>query len=335
MKGKLFLLILSIFLIMLVSANSDVSVWQGQYYIGKEFQKGMYLFNFTIYDDVDGGNICYSNETYLITGNWGQWKTEQYNIGGSCNNASEDYFLNININGIDQSPRRRLTIFNYLRKDTEDTKKGNLILEDILFGGTPLKIEDVIQFVNKSGNPSYSIYYAQPNPYNIINNVSEAFYNSLIFETISKNHNLAEACFWDKDNQVMTMCLIEEANNKANTIRNSLQIIGNISTKENDENYTLCENINYIDCNVDTTGADLFVQDDIEADDIYANKNILADGNVTVGDILKLKMITNKGGCDSTNHGAIVYEVDSNLKGTHYACRQKKDASGYEWKALY
>ena len=77
-----------------------------------------------------GGGACYTNTTNLTTGNFGEWKTEQTGVGTSCNNASQSYFLNININGADQTPRRRLVIFEFLRKDTEDSMKGANIFLD-------------------------------------------------------------------------------------------------------------------------------------------------------------------------------------------------------------
>lgn len=95
---------------------TDVSVWQGQYFVGNDFQKGTYQFNFTVYTALIGGEVCYSNATLLTMGHWGQWRTEQYGVGDACNNATENYYLNINIDGNDQPPRRRLAFLNYVRK---------------------------------------------------------------------------------------------------------------------------------------------------------------------------------------------------------------------------
>ena len=82
----------------LVSAL-DVLVWQGQYYTGTTFNTGTYNFNFSVYDALTGGDICYSNTTTLTTGNFGEWKTEQIGVNSACNNVSKDYYLNINIYG--------------------------------------------------------------------------------------------------------------------------------------------------------------------------------------------------------------------------------------------
>jgi len=67
-----------------------------------------------------GGGACYSNTTTLTTGSFGEWRTEQSGVNSACDNASQSYFLNININGVDQTPRRRLVVFEFLRKDVPE-----------------------------------------------------------------------------------------------------------------------------------------------------------------------------------------------------------------------
>lgn len=95
---KLYIYILFfIVLISIANARSDVEVYQGQYYIGTDFQDGFYLFNFTIFDDELNGNQCYSVEDYLSTGNWGEWKAELTGIHANCNDITKDYFLEITI----------------------------------------------------------------------------------------------------------------------------------------------------------------------------------------------------------------------------------------------
>ena len=119
-----YILICIIIFSSLVSA-SDVLVWQGQYYIGTTFNTGNYEFNFSVYDSLTGGDICYSNATTLTTGNFGEWKTEQIGINSACNNVSKDYYLNININGADQTPRRRLIVWDSLRKNVDEITIGS------------------------------------------------------------------------------------------------------------------------------------------------------------------------------------------------------------------
>lgn len=119
---KKFIFFLTFILVLnlnLISA-SDVLVWQGQYYTGTTFNTGTYEFNFSVYDSLTEGDICYSNTTNLTTGNFGEWRTEQNGVNSACNNASKDYFLNINIDGIDQTPRKRILVWRYLRKDINE-----------------------------------------------------------------------------------------------------------------------------------------------------------------------------------------------------------------------
>ncbi len=161
--NKIFLILIGMLILTLaitIVSASDVLVWQGQYYTGTTFNIGTYEFNFSVYDALTGGNICYSNTTTLATGSFGDWKTEQYNVSSSCSNVSKDYYLNININGADQTPRKRLTIFNFLRKDVSETSKGNLLLEGTLYGLSPLKMQDEINFIKSDGTVTSALYNA-------------------------------------------------------------------------------------------------------------------------------------------------------------------------------
>ncbi|MBW2993300.1 hypothetical protein KY317_01870 [Candidatus Woesearchaeota archaeon] len=154
--NKIFLIsmFILIFTVNLISA-SDVLVWQGQYYTGTTFNTGTYEFNFTVYDNLTGGNACFSNTTDLTTGNWGEWKTEQSGVNSACNNISKDYYLNININGIDQTPRRRLVIWNYLRKNVDEQTIGTITIGEnsTILGETILSSVWVVEenFVQRFG----------------------------------------------------------------------------------------------------------------------------------------------------------------------------------------
>jgi hypothetical protein len=103
---------------------SDTQVRQGQYYTGNSFNQGTYPFVFTVYDASTGGTSCYSVGENITTGYWGQWRVEYGGIGGSCNDATKDYYLNINIAGVDQIPRRLLTNWNSLRKNVNEVTTG-------------------------------------------------------------------------------------------------------------------------------------------------------------------------------------------------------------------
>jgi len=124
-ENKMIIAVFMMFSLALLSVNtvsaSDVLVRQGQYYTGTSFNIGTYNFNFTVYDALTGGNSCYTNTTTLTTGSFGEWITEQTGVNSACNNVSKDYYLNININGADQTPRRRLVVWDSLRKNVDET----------------------------------------------------------------------------------------------------------------------------------------------------------------------------------------------------------------------
>ncbi|NPE26774.1 hypothetical protein HNV12_02090 [Methanococcoides sp. SA1] len=133
MKGKLYLVVLiGLILVSSVSAVSDISVFQGQYYIEEEFQQGTFEFRFEIYDDETGGSLIYLDTQNLSTGFWGQWKAELSGVSSSCNDTTKDYFMKISIDNVTQPPRRRLTHFDYLRKDVDETTTGDLTISNIL-----------------------------------------------------------------------------------------------------------------------------------------------------------------------------------------------------------
>ena len=147
-------LIFVLFLMPFIFAN-DETVWQGQYYTGSTFHTGVYEFNFTIYNARVDGSICWSNTTFLSKGNFGEWKTEQSGIGFACNNASQTYFLELKINNSTQGERRRLTMWDYLRKDTADRIRGPVTFEGNLYGADGvlhIGTENIYHIVNKSGS---------------------------------------------------------------------------------------------------------------------------------------------------------------------------------------
>lgn len=88
-----------------------------------------------------------------------------------------------------------------------------------------------------------------------------------------------QECFWDENTKTMQMCISGAyLSGRATTISRSVQIVGNTTNKVVNENFTLCEGNNYIDCESDITGADLLVEDDIESmGSIFSQENITAD----------------------------------------------------------
>lgn len=278
--NKIFLILISMSLLILtinIVSASDVLVWQGQYYTGTTFNTGTYEFDFSVYDALTEGDVCYSNTTNLTTGNWGEWKTEQSGVSSVCNNISKDYFLNININGVDQTPRRRLAIWNFLRKDVDEVTTGDLVLHGILQGLSPLKLQDEINFLKADGTITSSLYNA---PRELTSALPSTFADSLIHDIIEETNDYGmQECFWDETTETMQMCISGAyLTGRATTISRSLQVVGNTTNKQVNENFTLCEGNKYVDCETDVTGADLLVEDDIEAiGSIFSQENITTD----------------------------------------------------------
>jgi len=271
-------LIIALVLIGLVPSvlASDVLVWQGQYYTGTTFNTGTYEFNFTVYDALIGGGACYSNTTTLTTGSFGEWKTEQNGVNSACNNVSKDYYLNININSVDQTPRRRLVVWSSLRKDVDEVSTGNLVLHGVLQGLSPLKLQNEINFIKSDGTITSALYNA---PRELTSTLPSIFADSLIHDIIQETNDYGmQECFWDENTQTMQMCISGTyLSGRATTISRSLQIVGNTTNKPVNENFTLCEGNNYVDCETDITGADLLVEDDIEAiGSIFSQENVTA-----------------------------------------------------------
>ena len=129
---KFLVLVFGIFLISSAYAMSDTAVFQGQYFEGTDFQTGTYEFKFDIYTGEIFGDLVDSHTKTVTTGNWGEWRVELDGVSVACNDTSKDYFMGITIDGNVQSPRRRLTHFNYIRKDVDETTTGDLTISSIL-----------------------------------------------------------------------------------------------------------------------------------------------------------------------------------------------------------
>lgn len=127
MRCKIFIFVLvGIFLINSVFAMSDIAVFQGQYHNETSFIQGTFEFTFNVYDAGVGGNFLGSHKENLTTGSWGQWKAELPGVSAACNDTSKDYFVEILIDEVPQLPRRRLSHFNYLRKDVDEVTSGDI-----------------------------------------------------------------------------------------------------------------------------------------------------------------------------------------------------------------
>jgi DNA-binding transcriptional ArsR family regulator len=270
-----FLILVNLFILILTAniiSASDVSVWQGQYYTGTTFNTGTYEFNFTVFDALTGGDICYSNTTTLTTGNFGEWKTEQTGVNSACNNISKDYYLNINLAGTDQTPRRRLVVWNSLRKDVDEISKGNLTLAGVVKANSALKIKQNIEYTNLNDEIVYSSFVQGQN--SIVSDIPEIFNESLVYSKIKSltNNYGYKVVYFDNITQKSLFTLSRDSTGRASTIFNLMVIPEN---KTIDSSFNLC-NGKYIDCK--SNEPDVLVYDDIEAiGSIFSQENITAD----------------------------------------------------------
>ena len=120
MNKRLLLLMGVLFFIGVVNAQ-DINVWSGQYYSGSTFNVGTFEFNFTVYDSLTGGEVCYTNITSLTTGALGDWRTDQYGVNDACSNLSNTYYLSLSIDGVEQSPRRKLSATSLIKAIVSNT----------------------------------------------------------------------------------------------------------------------------------------------------------------------------------------------------------------------
>lgn len=336
--NKLLIALLLMFTFSFVSASS-FQVWQGQYYIGTDFQTGIAEFNFTVYDSKSNGTICFTNTTNLTRGSFGEWKTEQ-SIGSNCSNSSIDYFLEIKIDDVLQSDvnsdtRRRLTLYDYLRRDVSDIMNEDLSIFGILRGASPLRVEESICFVNETDSMHFSLYHAEPG-LECTKSIPDAFEDTFVIhmDEISNDYKMG-ICFWENETTKMLYCTNDEAfTGRGTTQRGSFQVVSNnITVKENDENFTLFEDYNFID----GIGADLGVLGDIEAKNIYANENITANNFIGSGEFL-----TNIAGVNESFNQSLTDEIyatiDEPLWSGNYTAYNsswsldtdtQKNASGY------
>jgi len=125
-KRILFLSVIMLFAVGTSQAKLDLSTWQGQWFQNGTLQSNTTgNFDFNIYNNESGGTLCYSNNTNLTTGEFGQWYVQLENVSSSCTNAESSYWVEIKIDGLIQPPRRLLSYFNFLRKDVNETTTGN------------------------------------------------------------------------------------------------------------------------------------------------------------------------------------------------------------------
>ena len=167
--------------------------------------------------------------------------------------------------------------------------ENETLVANVLRGIDQVLLEESISFRTLIGNEEiFSLYRADSSK--DFSNVSSDF-DGVFIHQMSKVTNLygMEELWWDKEDQIIHFAINHEPfTNRSNTFRGSLQIVSNNKTiKPNDLNFTLCEGNNYVDC----IGGDIFTFGDIEAQNIYANYDIYANGSIDSEDGIGVPII--------------------------------------------
>lgn len=219
--------------------------------------------------------------------------------------------INYKINGetyftIDQNTTR---INNYLEISQDVNVTGNITHH------RPVEIRDEIVLTIFNGtihNDAFHIFVSNDASREQENHkgLTNATNNSLIFYTtnLANIYKMGYMFFDDVSNR-SDLVISQGGVNRSSIFDRSLQIGKSLANAPMDENYTLCQGYNYIDCNSPLTGADLGVEDGIEAKgSIYAQGNMTADKYF--GDGSQLSNIANCSGDGSCE--LIVYDSEVN-----------------------
>ena len=156
--------------------------------------------------------------------------------------------------------------------------ENQTLVSNVLRGIDQVLLEESISFRTLITNEEiFSLYRANSNK--SFSNVSSDFNGALVHQmSQSTNPYGIEEMWWDKEDQLIHFAINHEPfTSRSNTFRGSLQIVSNNKTlKPNDENFTLCEGNNFVDC----IDGDFYTFGDIEAQSIYANENVYAEGSI-------------------------------------------------------
>lgn len=160
----------------------------------------------------------------------------------------------------------------------------DLLVTGTLKGESPIKVEEGTEWVDSNGVALFDIYIATSS--NPINHAPSSLDNALIIDTEAiNNSNNMEIAFIDSSGTSSSPVLIlnEGIAQRASTFNRSLQIGKDLATTTIGSNYTLCEGFSNVDCDSEGSGADLVVEDDIEAKgNIYASNFVGFTGTSTI-----------------------------------------------------
>ncbi len=166
--------------------------------------------------------------------------------------------------------------------------RNNVQVMGTLSGESDLRIQEGIDFLDSNGNVIYSIYTDNPT-LNMVRalTIPSDFNFTYIFQrsSILSPFNIS-FIFWDSFLERPTLVLNGGVSGRASTFDRSLQVGKNRASGDVNQTYDICEGTTLADCDTLLTGADLVVEDDIEAfGSGQFHENLIVDGNVFVNQI--------------------------------------------------
>lgn len=174
--------------------------------------------------------------------------------------------------GVNTAPTDGLLVEGDIEGDSDlnisgnSTFQGDVEIEGTLTGGSPLRLQDCVQYVNKTNSSDvlYSTYVSSINTE--CNNVTNIYNNSLIFQNQKFLDGIA---FRSQNAQKTSFWLGQHNSGEAVTAAGAFQAVGQ-DRSEGDSIFNLCD-YNFIDCHDGDIGA----MDDLEVkDDLYVGGNI-------------------------------------------------------------
>lgn len=164
----------------------------------------------------------------------------------------------------------------------------SLFTEDVqiigtLTGSSNMRIAEGIDYLDLNGQTDYSTYIKLSEEA-VIRNVPDDFNTVFIFESsiVSAPFSI-DWVFWNAITERPTFVLEHGFVGRSNVLERSLQIGKDLGDANLTLDYTICSGFSLIDCDTPGTGADLGVEDDIEAfGSIQSHENLIVDGNSTV-----------------------------------------------------
>lgn len=265
---------------------------------------GAYSMTFKIYDDSAAGNLEWTETQAEIEVANGLFNVTLGAVTALNLAFDESYWLQVRV-GNETMPRMRFTSVGYAYRSvvadsaivavaagsTFDSLHvvGNAAIDgDLHMGGaithdSPVIILDGLMFVDSTGTPVFHMELEGTESHSG-ETVPAALQGALIFEMKDiQNASNMEVVFWDSQNDRPGLIINEGGAQRASTFDRSLQIGKALGAATVDSNYTKFEGYSYVDGLTSGSGADLGVEDDIEAKgSIYSQENVYAEGGELV-----------------------------------------------------